>query len=84
MMNDPRDNVSAHAFGEQAAAACLPRRPHVGTWAFADVEELSTRMDLGDALPVLRDSAAVIANLELPITSSTQRWRRTWKIAIRN
>jgi poly-gamma-glutamate synthesis protein (capsule biosynthesis protein) len=34
----------------------------------------------GDVLPLLRDSTAVIANLESPITPSTQRWRRTWKM----
>lgn len=33
----------------------------------------------GDALPLLRASTAVIANLESPITSSSQRWQRTWK-----
>lgn len=34
----------------------------------------------GDVLPVLHGSAAVIANLESPITSSTSRWRRTCKM----
>lgn len=34
----------------------------------------------GDALPVLHQADAVIANLEAPITTSTERWRRTWKM----
>lgn len=34
----------------------------------------------GDVLPVLRQSAGVLANLEAPITSSTERWRRSWKM----
>ncbi|MFQ5984985.1 MAG: CapA family protein [Alphaproteobacteria bacterium] len=33
----------------------------------------------GDALPVLRSADAVIANLECPITTRTNGWRRTWK-----
>lgn len=34
----------------------------------------------GDALPLLRRSDAVIANLESPITASRGRWWRTWKM----
>jgi poly-gamma-glutamate synthesis protein (capsule biosynthesis protein) len=34
----------------------------------------------GDVLPLLRSSTAAIANLESPITSSTRRWRRTFKM----
>jgi poly-gamma-glutamate synthesis protein (capsule biosynthesis protein) len=33
----------------------------------------------GDSLPILRQADAVIANLESPITTSADRWRRTWK-----
>jgi poly-gamma-glutamate synthesis protein (capsule biosynthesis protein) len=33
----------------------------------------------GDSLPILRQADAVIANLEAPITTSNDRWRRTWK-----
>lgn len=34
----------------------------------------------GDALPILRGADAVLANLEAPITTSDDRWSRTWKI----
>jgi poly-gamma-glutamate capsule biosynthesis protein CapA/YwtB (metallophosphatase superfamily) len=34
----------------------------------------------GDVLPVLRAADAVFANLESPISSSREAWRRTWKI----
>jgi len=33
----------------------------------------------GDTLPILTSSAAVIANLECPITSHDQEWRDGWK-----
>jgi len=33
----------------------------------------------GDVLPVLRDSDAVVANLECPLTTSKRRWHRTLK-----
>jgi len=33
----------------------------------------------GDVLPILRQADAVLANLEAPITTSDERWRRTWK-----
>lgn len=33
----------------------------------------------GDSLPILHQADAVIANLESPITTSADRWRRTWK-----
>lgn len=33
----------------------------------------------GDVLPVLHQTDAVFANLEAPITSSDERWRRSWK-----
>lgn len=34
----------------------------------------------GDTLPVLRQTDAVIANLEGPITASDRRWQRDWKM----
>ena len=34
----------------------------------------------GDVLPILRGSDAVLANLEAPITTSDERWKRTWKL----
>ena len=34
----------------------------------------------GDTLPILRGADAVIANLEGPITTSDQRWQRSWKM----
>lgn len=34
----------------------------------------------GDTLPVLRQAAAVVANLESPLTTSDTRWRRSWKM----
>ena len=34
----------------------------------------------GDTLPLLHQADAVIANLESPITTSQERWRRTWKM----
>jgi poly-gamma-glutamate synthesis protein (capsule biosynthesis protein) len=34
----------------------------------------------GDVLPVLRQASAIFANLESPITSSGERWRRSWKM----
>jgi poly-gamma-glutamate synthesis protein (capsule biosynthesis protein) len=33
----------------------------------------------GDSLPILHQADAVIANLESPITTSADRWRRSWK-----
>lgn len=35
---------------------------------------------LGDVLPILRQAHGVFANLESPITTSTERWRQTWKM----
>jgi poly-gamma-glutamate synthesis protein (capsule biosynthesis protein) len=32
-----------------------------------------------DTLPILRSASGVIANLECPITTHPNRWRRTWK-----
>jgi poly-gamma-glutamate synthesis protein (capsule biosynthesis protein) len=34
----------------------------------------------GDALPLLRGTDAVLANLESPITTADARWRETWKL----
>jgi poly-gamma-glutamate synthesis protein (capsule biosynthesis protein) len=34
----------------------------------------------GNALPILRQADAAIANLEAPITAHDERWRRTWKL----
>src|SRR5579871_6644674 len=34
---------------------------------------------LGDVLPVLRSTSAVIGNLESPITESDVEWRHSWK-----
>jgi len=34
----------------------------------------------GNVLPILRGSDAVLANLEAPITTSDERWKRTWKV----
>lgn len=43
------------------------------------LEEHGPAWFLGDCLPVLRAADAVIANLESPITTSAERWRRTFK-----
>jgi poly-gamma-glutamate synthesis protein (capsule biosynthesis protein) len=43
------------------------------------VEDHDPAWFLGDCLPLLRRADAVIANLESPITTSTQPWRRTFK-----
>jgi poly-gamma-glutamate synthesis protein (capsule biosynthesis protein) len=34
----------------------------------------------GDVLPILRQADAAIANLEAPLTTSDDRWRRSWKM----
>ena len=35
---------------------------------------------LGDVMPVLRGATAVFANLESPITASSEKWRHGWKL----
>jgi poly-gamma-glutamate synthesis protein (capsule biosynthesis protein) len=35
---------------------------------------------LGDVLPILRESDAVIANLECPITTDSEKWKHGWKM----
>ena len=81
-MNDPRDNVSTHVFGEQAGGVRLAFFGDLmlGRGLSRTLKDHPPEWIWGDVLPVLRDSTAVIANLESPITSSTRRWRRTWKM----
>jgi poly-gamma-glutamate synthesis protein (capsule biosynthesis protein) len=82
-MNDPRGKAPARFFREQASGGV--RLAFVGDLMLG--RRISRRLKdhppewiLGDVLPLLRDSTAVIANLESTITSSTRRWQRTFKM----
>jgi poly-gamma-glutamate synthesis protein (capsule biosynthesis protein) len=70
IMTDAADSVCLAFLGDLMLGRGVSRklRQHEPEWFW------------GDALPILRNAAAVIANLESPITSSSKRWDRGWKM----
>jgi poly-gamma-glutamate synthesis protein (capsule biosynthesis protein) len=79
-MNDPRGKT--YSVREQTSGVRLAFIGDLmlGRGVSRRLKDHSPEWIWGDVLPLLRDSAAVIANLESPITSSTRRWRRTPKM----
>jgi poly-gamma-glutamate synthesis protein (capsule biosynthesis protein) len=81
-MNDMRGKVPAHLFRKQAGGVRLAFVGDLmlGRGISRSLKDHPPEWIWGDVLPLLRDSTAVIANLESPITASTRRWRRTLKM----
>jgi poly-gamma-glutamate synthesis protein (capsule biosynthesis protein) len=81
-MNDPKGKVPSRFFQEQASGMRLAFVGDLmlGRGVSRRLKDHPPEWIWGDVLPLLRDSTAVIANLESPITSYTRRWRRPRKM----